>query len=339
MNLVEVTGLVKTFARRQTPWERPTCVRAVDGVSFTIGEGETFGLVGESGSGKTTTVRCLLRLVEPTEGSFTFRGEEVFRLGASRLRALRRDMQMVFQDPGSSLDPRMTAGAIVQEGLVIHGLGRPADRRARVRELLEMVGLDQGAAARYPHEFSGGQRQRIGIARALAVEPELIVCDEPVSALDVSVQAQIVNLLQDLQQRHGIAYLFIAHDLAVVEHVSRRILVMYLGRIVESGPASEVIRSPLHPYTQALVSAVPVVDPESRRRRIVLAGEMPSPVSPPAGCAFHPRCSAAQLPGCAAEVPALREVSPGHWAACPFAGAPPAPSVHPGALFKGPGST
>jgi ABC-type oligopeptide transport system ATPase subunit len=291
MNLVEVTGLVKTFARRQAPWGRPTCLRAVDGVSFTIGEGETFGLVGESGSGKTTTVRCLLRLVEPTEGSFTFRGEEVFRLGASRLRALRRDMQMVFQDPGSSLDPRMTAGAIVEEGLVIHDLGGSSDRRARVRELFEMVGLDPGAARRYPHEFSGGQRQRIGIARALALRPAFLVADEPVSALDVSVQAQIVNLLMDLQQRLGLTLLLVAHDLRLVTHLCTRVAVMYRGRIVETGRADAVLRAPAHPYTRALVSAVPDPGPGSQQPRI--------------------RFDAATFdPGAG-----LREVAPGHFAA------------------------
>ena len=291
MNLVEVTGLVKTFARRQTSWGRPTCVRAVDGVSFAIGEGETFGLVGESGSGKTTTVRCLLRLVEPTEGSFTFRGEEVFGLDASRLRALRRDMQMVFQDPGSSLDPRMTAGAIVEEGLVIHGLGGPADRRGRVRELFEMVGLDPGAARRYPHEFSGGQRQRIGLARALALRPAFLVADEPVSALDVSVQAQIVNLLMDLQQRLGLTLLLVAHDLRLVTHLCARVAVMYRGRIVETGRADAVLRAPVHPYTRALVSAVPDPDPGGQQSRI--------------------RFDAATFdPGAG-----LREVAPGHFAA------------------------
>ena len=258
MAMIDVAGLEKTFARRSAPWGRPTLVRAVDGVSFTIGEGETFGLVGESGSGKTTTARCLLRLVEPTAGSFAFRGEQVFDLSAARLRALRRDMQMIFQDPGSSLNPRMTAGAIVEEGLVIHALGSPSDRRARVRELFELVGLDVKDAGRYPDAFSGGQRQRIGIARALALGPAFLIADEPVSALDVSVQAQVVNLLMDLQQRLGLTLLLVAHDLRLVRHVCSQVAVMYRGRIVEMGAADAVLRAPVHPYTRALVSAAQI---------------------------------------------------------------------------------
>jgi len=261
MAFVEVAGLVKTFERRQALWGRPSLIRAVDGVSFTIDEGETFGLVGESGCGKTTTARCLLRLVEPTAGSFTFRGEEVFGLPAARLRRLRRDMQMVFQDPGSSLNPRMTAGAIVEEGLVIHALGSPAERRERVRELLDLVGLDTGAASRYPREFSGGQRQRIGIARALALRPAFLVADEPVSALDLSVQAQVVNLLMDLQQRLGLTLLLVAHDLRLVRHLCARVAVMHRGRIVETGSAGTVFRTPAHPYTRALVSASAGLEP------------------------------------------------------------------------------
>jgi ABC-type oligopeptide transport system ATPase subunit len=291
MSLVDVAGLVKTFERRQAPWGRRSRIRAVDRVSFSIDEGETFGLVGESGSGKTTTARCLLRLIEPTAGSFEFRGEQVFGLPAPRLRALRRDMQMIFQDPDSSLNPRMTAGAIVEEGLVIHAMGSPADRRARVRELLELVGLDAGTAGRYPHEFSGGQRQRIGIARALALEPAFLVADEPVSALDVSIQAQVVNLLMDLQHRLGLTLLLVAHDLGLVRHVCARVAVMYGGRIVETGRADEVFQAPAHPYTRALVSAMPDPAPGGGQPRV--------------------RYDAATFdPGAD-----LREVAPGHWAA------------------------
>jgi ABC-type oligopeptide transport system ATPase subunit len=291
MSLVEVTGLVKTFERRQAPWSRRSRVRAVDRVSFSIDEGETFGLVGESGSGKTTTARCMLRLIEPTAGSFEFRGEQVFGLPAPRLRALRRDMQMIFQDPDSSLNPRMTAGAIIEEGLVIHAMGSPAGRRARVRELLELVGLDAGAAGRYPREFSGGQRQRIGIARALALEPAFLVADEPVSALDVSIQAQVVNLLMDLQHRLGLTLLLVAHDLGLVRHVCTRVAVMYGGRIVETGRTGEVFEAPAHPYTRALVSAVPDPGPGRGQPRIRYDAD-----------AFDPGAD-------------LREVGPGHWAA------------------------
>jgi len=291
MSLIEVTGLVKIFERRLAPWSRPHLIRAVDRVSFAIDEGETFGLVGESGSGKTTAVRCLLRLIEPTAGSFMFRGEQVFGLPASRMRTLRRDMQMIFQDPDSSLNPRMTAGAIVEEGLVIHGVGSPADRRARVRELFEMVGLDAGAAGRCPHEFSGGQRQRIGIARALALRPTFLVADEPVSALDVSVQAQIVNLLMELQERLGSTLLLVAHDLRLVRHICARVAVLYRGRVVETGRADEVFRVPAHPYTRALVSAMPD----------------PGLATAPPRIRFD---TAAFDPGAA-----LREVAPGHWAA------------------------
>ena len=291
MRLVEVARLEKTFERRPAPWRRPRLIRAVDRVSFTIDEGETFGLVGESGSGKTTTVRCLMRLVEPTGGSFRFRGEEVFDMPPSRLRALRRDMQMVFQDPESSLDPRMTAGAIVEEGLVIHRVGTPADRRLRVRELFDMVGLDAGMLGRFPREFSGGQRQRIGIARALALAPSLLVADEPVSALDLSVQAQVVNLLLDLQQKLGLTLLLVAHDLRLVRHLSSRLAVMYRGRIVETGRADAVFHAPAHAYTRALLSAA------SDRR----GG------GPPDRLRFD---HAAFDPGLE-----LREVAPDHWAA------------------------
>lgn len=296
------------------------CVKAVDDVSFTLLPGETLGLVGESGCGKTTLGRAVIRLIEPTSGTVIFAGENIRELRRAGLRARRRKFQMVFQDPYGSLDPRQTVEEAIGEALDIHGLaqGRAA-RLERVVELLRAVGLDAEHARRYPHEFSGGQRQRIGLARALAVEPGMIVCDEPVSALDVSVQAQIINLLQDLQEQRGVAYLFIAHDLAVVEHISRRVMVMYLGRVMELAPGAAIIQAPKHPYTQALISAVPVLDPDTQRRRIVLPGEVPSPIHPPGGCPFHPRCPLAQLPRCQAETPALREVAPGHFVACHFA--------------------
>jgi oligopeptide transport system ATP-binding protein len=319
--LLEVKDLKVHFPVNAGPFLRPKdFVKAVDGVSFTIAPGETVGLVGESGCGKTTLGRAIVRLVEATSGQVLFEGEDLTQLSGSALRAHRRRFQMIFQDPHGSLDPRATVAASIGEALDIHKLAPGAgSRRARVESLLKDVGLDPCHAERYPHEFSGGQRQRIGIARALAVEPELIVCDEPVSALDVSVQAQIVNLLRDLQEEHGIAYLFVAHDLAVVRHLSRRILVMYLGRIVEAGEARETCRTPKHPYTQALISAVPVTDPDSKRQRIILGGDVPSPIHPPTGCPFHPRCPVAEA-RCKLEVPALREVESGRWAACHLAG-------------------
>jgi len=320
MNLLEACQLSVHFPVKRGLFRAPNqFVRAVDGVSFQILPGETLGLVGESGCGKSTLGRAVLRLIKPTAGRVIFEGEDLSGLSGPLLRAKRRRFQMIFQDPYSSLNPRLTVAGIIGEALDIHRLAAdPGARQQRIESLLKDVGLDPAHARRYPHEFSGGQRQRIGIARALAVEPRLIVCDEPVSALDVSVQAQIINLLQDLQRAHGLAYLFVAHDLAVVEHISRRILVMYLGRIVESGPSKSLCGSPLHPYTQALLSAVPSVDPETKRKRILLSGEVPSPIHPPSGCPFHPRCPVAEA-RCRTEAPALREIRPGHHAACHLA--------------------
>jgi len=321
VNLLTVQNLKVHFPVKRGIFAPPReFVRAVDDVSFTIAPGETLGLVGESGCGKTTLGRAIVRLVEPTAGRVLFGGEDIARMSARELRARRRKFQMIFQDPFGSLNPRLTVADIVGEALDIHGLAEnKSARAARVADLLRAVGLDTAYAQRYPHEFSGGQRQRLGIARALAVEPKLIVCDEPVSALDVSVQAQIINLLQDLQQAHGLAYLFIAHDLAVVEHISRRVMVMYLGRVVELAAAKEIVRAPKHPYTQALISAVPEVDPDTKRQRIVLPGDVPSPIHPPSGCRFHPRCPIAEKPRCETEPPELREISPGHFVSCHLA--------------------
>jgi oligopeptide/dipeptide ABC transporter ATP-binding protein len=316
--LLVVRGLRKHFPIQRGSFSRQTgAVKAVDGVSFHLAKGETLGLVGESGCGKTTTGRTILRLIEPTAGSAFFDGQDIFALRKRELRRLRRRAQIVFQDPYSSLNPRMTVGDMLREVLAIYGLAKRGGATQRIGELLSLVGLLPEHAVRYPHEFSGGQRQRLGIARALAVEPELIVCDEPVSALDVSVQAQVINLLQDLQAELGLAYLFIAHDLSVVKHISDRIAVMYLGRIVELADKRTLYTQPLMPYTQALLSAVPIPDPRQRRDRIVLQGDVPSPAAPPPGCPFHPRC---QHPlkdaDCARIVPPLADKGGQHYVAC-----------------------
>jgi oligopeptide transport system ATP-binding protein len=293
-------------------------VYAVDGLTFDIRRGETLGLVGESGCGKSTTGRAILQLIRPTAGRVLYEGGDLANLRGGALRRQRRRMQMIFQDPYASLNSRMTVGDIVGEPLLVHGIGDRTARKARVRELLETVGINPNTLNRYPHEFSGGQRQRIGIARALAVEPNFIVCDEPISALDVSIRAQIITLLQRLQREFGLTYLFIAHDLSVVRHISDRVAVMYLGRIVELAENAELYGEPLHPYTQALLSAVPIPDPEveERRRAVVLSGDVPSPVDPPPGCHFHTRCPVAQAGLCDTDTPALREARPDHWVAC-----------------------
>jgi len=315
--VLEVRDLAMHFPVRRGLFQPPGLIRAVDGVDFELSQGETLGLVGESGCGKTTVARCIVRLYDPTAGSILFQGADLASLTQQQMRPIRPHLQMIFQDPYASLNPRMTVGSIVAEPLEIHArLGR-AELDEKVSHALELVGLDPRYKLRYPHEFSGGQRQRIGLARALVLDPEVIVCDEPVSALDVSIQAQVINLLLDLQQRLGVAYLFIAHDLSVVRHISRRVAVMYLGRIVETAPAERLYKEPLHPYSEALLSAVPIPDPdvESQRHRIVLTGDVPSPDTEIQGCPFRTRCPKA-FDRCAIETPLLKEHRPGHAAAC-----------------------
>jgi peptide/nickel transport system ATP-binding protein/oligopeptide transport system ATP-binding protein len=314
--LLEITDLVKHYPVRSGVLRRSVgTVHAVDGVSFSVGVGETLGLVGESGCGKSTVARSVLRLVEPSSGSIRLDGEDITHLSKANMRPHRRSMQIVFQDPFASLNPRMTAGDIVGEPLSVHGLASGREKQQRVAKLFEQVGLRPDQMRNFPHQFSGGQRQRICIARALALGPRLIVCDEPVSALDVSIQAQVINLLIDLQREHGFSYLFIAHDLAVVAHISHRVAVMYLGRIVEIADKTELFRNPRHPYTQALLASVPIANPRAKRLKPLVDGDVPSPVNPPSGCAFHTRCRYA-IERCKTERPALRDAGPGHQVAC-----------------------
>jgi oligopeptide/dipeptide ABC transporter ATP-binding protein len=316
-NLLEVNNLKKYFPVKAGIFKRTVAhVKAVDDISFAVKEGETLGLVGESGCGKSTTGRTILRLLEATEGEVLFEGKDVMNLNKTQLREIRRDMQIIFQDPYASLNPRMTVADIVGEPLDIHKLAaNKKERNKRVKEILENVGLGEEYMNRYPHEFSGGQRQRIGVARALAVDPKLIIADEPVSALDVSVQAQVVNLMQDLQKEFGLTYLFIAHDLSVVKHISDRVAVMYLGKIVELADKKELFKNPIHPYTQSLLSAIPEADPKKKKDRIILEGDVPSPVDPPSGCRFHPRCPKA-FEKCPVMEPEFKEYGDGHFAAC-----------------------
>lgn len=314
--LVEVKNLVKYFPVRAGLLQRVVAqVQAVDNVSFAVKKGETLGLVGESGCGKTTVGRTMLRLIEPTSGSVSFDGRDMVTLHGNELKAIRRDMQIIFQDPYASLDPRVPIGESVMEGLHIHKIGSPKERFDIMIETLKKVGLEDYHARRYPHEFSGGQRQRIGIARALALRPKFIICDEPVSALDVSIQSQVLNILKDLQHEFGLTYLFIAHNLSVVEHISDRVAVMYLGKMVELTGRDELFKNPLHPYTQALMSAIPIPDPHLKRQRIILKGDVPSPLNPPTGCRFHPRCPIAEEI-CSQQEPVFREISSDHWVAC-----------------------
>jgi len=315
-NLIEVRNLVKYFPVRAGLLQRVVAwVQAVDGVSFSIREGETLGLVGESGCGKTTVGQTMLRLIEPTHGEITFDGTDVVSLKSKALKAMRRNMQIIFQDPYASLDPRMPVGESVMEGLKFHNIGTRQERVETMLETLRIVGLEEYNARRYPHEFSGGQRQRIGIARALALRPRFIICDEPVSALDVSIQSQVLNILKDLQRDFALTYLFIAHNLNVVEHISNRVAVMYLGKLVELSDREELYREPQHPYTKALISAIPIPDPTLRRERIILKGDVPSPLHPPSGCRFHPRCPVA-IEKCSMEEPAFKQTRPDHWVAC-----------------------
>ena len=315
--LLKVDNLVKHFpiTRGVLKKKQVAAVRAVDGISFYVNKGETLGLVGESGCGKSTTGKVIIRLEEPTSGTAVFDGQKIFELSRERMREVRRNLQMVFQDPYASLNPRMQVGEIIAEPLIVHNLVSGKEREGRVVELLETVGLNATHARRYPHEFSGGQRQRIGVARALAVDPQLIICDEPVSALDVSIQAQVINLLQDLQKKMGLTYLFIAHDLSVVKHISNRIAVMYLGKIVEMCSKDALFESPQHPYTEALLSAIPVPDPDYAKNRIILEGDVPSPISPPSGCRFHTRCRYA-MEICKVEEPQFVDLGGGHYCAC-----------------------
>ncbi|MEY2818317.1 MAG: ABC transporter ATP-binding protein [Chloroflexota bacterium] len=315
-DLLVVDKLVKYFPVRAGLFQRVSAwVQAVDKVSFAVKKGETLGMVGESGCGKTTVGRTILRLIEPTSGDVTFEGKNVLKLNQRELKPLRRDMQIIFQDPYASLNPRMPIGESVMEGLQIHNIGRPKERWEIAVNMLKKVGLEEYHARRYPHEFSGGQRQRIGIARALALNPKFIVCDEPVSALDVSIQSQVLNILKDLQEEFGLTYLFIAHNLSVVEHISDRVAVMYLGKMVELTDRDALYREPLHPYTKALLSAIPVPHPDIKRERTILKGDVPSPLNPPKGCRFHTRCPIA-VSQCSQEEPEFKEARPGHWVAC-----------------------